>query len=61
MRGKCMKHETWKDNDPRKAFVRGAMWYHFMDRGQAMWSSNIYKCEVEAEERYPDGKSIAKV
>jgi len=51
-----MKHETWKDNDPRKAFVHGAMWYYLRDRGQTMWPSNIHECEVEAEERYPKGK-----
>lgn len=47
---------TWPENDLRRAFVAGAKWWEYYDKGATMWQSDQRLAENEAERRYPDGK-----
>ena len=48
---------TWPENDPRRAFVAGAMWWEYHSMGGTMWPSDQRLAEAEAERRYnPEGR-----
>jgi hypothetical protein len=46
----------WPADDLRRAFVAGAKWWEFADKGATMWNSDISLAERIAEQKYPNGK-----
>jgi hypothetical protein len=51
----------WPENDIRRAFVAGAKWWEFKEKGATMWQSDIREAEKEAERRYPNGRTRPEV
>ena len=47
---------TWPEDDLRRAFVTGAKWWEWKEKGATMWNSDVREAEKEAELRYPGGK-----
>ena len=56
--------ETWADHiegtlpadDLRRAFVMGAKWWEWHDKGATMFGSDVRLAEEKAEECFPGGK-----
>ncbi len=49
---------AWLEDDLRRAFVAGALWWHYRKTGFTAWPTERGDAEVEAERRYPDGRCI---
>lgn len=49
----------WAAGDIRRAFVAGATWWEFTDKGATMWQSDRELTETKATEKYGEGKIVA--